>query len=248
MGTRLARNSLHSASGRVVAMLAWLVLTPPLVHALGPEGFGVWSLFYALSGWLGAMDLGFSQVALRFGAAARSRSSGAESGEYATLAVVGYLVLGAVWLGLVLLWKDPALDLLRITGGARVLTAQAFVAGAFVFTASGIANTTSAALQAWDRLRPGQRRHADRLARTGGIPRLGPGEPRGAHRVPDRGQRRLGRGRRGRACCCSRGACPRSAGVRRPPRGGGSQRRSRTDCRSRPRTPWAWPISRSASS
>jgi O-antigen/teichoic acid export membrane protein len=151
MGTRLARNSLHSASGRVVAMLAWLVLTPPLVHALGPEGFGVWSLFYALSGWLGAMDLGFSQVALRFGAAARSRDSGTESGEYATLAVVGYLVLGAVWLGLVLLWKDPALDLLRITGGARVLTAQAFVAGAFVFTASGIANTTSAALQAWDR-------------------------------------------------------------------------------------------------
>lgn len=151
MGTRLARNSLHSASGRVVAMLAWLVLTPPLVHTLGPEGFGVWSLFYALSGWLGAMDMGFSQVALRFGAAARSRDAGRESGEYATLAVLGYVALGVVWLALVLLLSEPALDLLRISGEARVLTARAFVAGAFVFTASGIANTTSAALQAWDR-------------------------------------------------------------------------------------------------
>jgi len=151
MGTRLARNSLHSASGRVVAMLAWLVLTPPLVHALGPEGFGVWSLFYALSGWLSSMDRGFAQVALRFGAAARSRDSGAESGEYATLAVLGYLVLGAVWLGLVLLLREPALDLLRITGSARELTAQAFVAGAFVFVVAGIAITTSSTLQAWDR-------------------------------------------------------------------------------------------------
>ncbi len=151
MGTRLARNSLHSASGRVVAMLAWLALTPPLVHSLGPEGFGVWALFYALSGWLSAMDMGFAQVALRFGAAARSRDAGGESGEYATLAVLGYVVLGAVWLALVVVLSEPALDLLRITGDARALTAQAFMAGAFVFVASGIANTTSAALQAWDR-------------------------------------------------------------------------------------------------
>ena len=51
LGARLARNSFHSASGRVVAILAWLALTPALVRALGPEGFGVWSLFYALAEW-----------------------------------------------------------------------------------------------------------------------------------------------------------------------------------------------------
>ena len=151
LGQRLARNSLHSASGRVVAMLAWVVLTPPLLHALGPEGFGVWSLFYALSGWLSTMDLGFTHVALRFGAAARSRDSGAEAGEYASLAVFAYLVLGVAWLALVLLLSEPALDLLRITGAARAQTAQAFVAGAFVFAASGVANTLASVLQAWDR-------------------------------------------------------------------------------------------------
>ncbi len=151
LGTRLARNSLHSASGRVVAILAWLVLTPPLVRALGPEGFGVWSLFYALSGWLGSLDLGFSQVALRFGASARARDAGAEAGEYATLAALGYLVLGALWLGAVLLAREPALDLLRIHGASRALASTAFVAGAVVFVVSGLANTTAAALQAWDR-------------------------------------------------------------------------------------------------
>ncbi len=151
LGTRLVRNSFHSASGRVVAMLAWLVLTPPLLRALGPEGFGVWSLFYALSGWLGSLDLGFSQVALRFGASARARDAGAEAGEYATLAAMGYVVLGVLWFGVVWVAREPALDLLRISGDARPLAAAAFLVGAGVFTLGGLANTTAAVLQAWDR-------------------------------------------------------------------------------------------------
>src|SRR5262245_782229 len=151
MGVRLARNSLHSASGRVVAILAWLLLTPSLVKALGPEGFGVWSLFYALAGWMGSLDLGFSQVALRYGAAARARNAGAEAGEYATLAVLGYLALGVVWLVLVLLLRNIALDLLRIQGPPRDLAALAFLVGAPMFVLSGVTNTTTAILQAWDR-------------------------------------------------------------------------------------------------
>jgi O-antigen/teichoic acid export membrane protein len=151
LGARLARNSLHSASGRVVAMLAWLALTPALVRALGPEGFGVWSLFYALAGWMSSLDLGFTQVALRYGAAARARAADGEAGEYATLAVLGYVVLGIVWLLLVLLLRAPALDLLRIHGPPRALAELAFVAVAPMFVLSGAANTTVAVLQAWDR-------------------------------------------------------------------------------------------------
>ena len=151
MGVRLARNSFHSASGRVVAILAWLLLTPSLVRALGPEGFGVWSLFYALAGWMGSLDLGFSQVALRYGAAARARGHGGEAGEYATLAVLGYSALGVVWLLLVLALREPALDVLHIHGGARTWARLAFLAGAPMFLLSGIANTTAAVLQAYDR-------------------------------------------------------------------------------------------------
>src|SRR5580765_191198 len=151
LGARLARNSFHSASGRVVAMLAWLVLTPALVRALGPEGFGVWSLFYAFAGWMGSLDLGLSQVALRYGAAARARAAGAEAGEYATLAVLGYVALGMVWLVLVLLLRGPALDLLHIHGEARSWAALAFLVGAPMFVLSGVTNTTAAVLQAWDR-------------------------------------------------------------------------------------------------
>lgn len=151
LGARLARNSLHSASGRIVAMLAWLVLTPPLVRTLGPEGFGVWSLFYAVAGWLGAIDLGFSQVALRFGAAARARAAREEAGEYGSLAVLGYLVLGAVFFLLVLALHPLLLDLLRIHGDPRPLAAAAFLAAPAVFVLTGLVGTCMALLQAWDR-------------------------------------------------------------------------------------------------
>jgi len=151
LGARLARNSFHSASGRVVAILAWLVLTPALVRALGPEGYGVWSLFYALTGWMNSLDLGFSAVALRFGAAARARSASDEAGEFATLAVLGYVVLGIVWLGLVLLLRAPVLDLLRIHGPPRALAELAFLVSAPLFVLGGVTNTLSALLQAWDR-------------------------------------------------------------------------------------------------
>jgi O-antigen/teichoic acid export membrane protein len=134
-----------------VAILAWLALTPALVRALGPEGFGVWSLFYALAGWMGSLDLGFSQVALRYGASARARADGAEAGEYATLAVLGYVALGIVWLGLVLLLRAPVLDMLRIHGSSRALAELAFLVSAPLFVLTGVTNTLSALLQAWDR-------------------------------------------------------------------------------------------------
>ena len=151
LGARLARNSFHSASGRIVAMVAWLLITPSLVRALGPEGYGVWALFYALASWMSSFDLGFSAVALRYGAAARARSAGVEAGEFATLAALGYLALGIVWLLLVLLLRAPALDLLRIHGPPRALAELAFVAVAPMFVLSGVTNTTVAVLQAWDR-------------------------------------------------------------------------------------------------
>src|SRR5689334_3792949 len=119
LGRRLARNTLQTSSGRVLAIVVWLVLTPWLYRALGVEQYAVWSLFYALTGWLGALDLGFSQVALRYVAAARARDDHAEAGEYATLAAMGYVALGVVWLALAPLVREPVLDFLRIAGPAR---------------------------------------------------------------------------------------------------------------------------------
>ena len=53
LARRLAANTLHASSGRVASLVVWILLTPPILHALGPQGFAVWSLFFAVTGYLG---------------------------------------------------------------------------------------------------------------------------------------------------------------------------------------------------
>jgi O-antigen/teichoic acid export membrane protein len=147
LGRRLARNTLHAASGRVVALLVWLAITPSMLRALDADGYGLWGLFIALTGWLTSMDLGFSQTALRFVAAARTRDDHGEAGEYATLAMIGYGALGLVWLALVPFVREPLLDFLHLPAAVRGGASFAFTAGAVVFTLSGLATTASSTLQ-----------------------------------------------------------------------------------------------------
>lgn len=151
LARRLASNTLHAASGRVAGLLLWLVLTPPLYHALGPEGFGVWSLFYALTGWLTALDFGLSGATLRHVAAARARGDERAAGAFATVSLLGYAALGLLWLALVPVLRGPALDFLRVAGDVRPAADFAFVVGALVFALTGFGTTIVAALQAYER-------------------------------------------------------------------------------------------------
>jgi O-antigen/teichoic acid export membrane protein len=151
LGRRLAANTLHAATGRVASLLLWLALTPPIYRALGAEGFAVWSLFFALAGYLGSLDLGLATGAVRHVAAARARGDHKAAGGFATVAVIGYAVLGIVWLALMPLVRGPVLEFLRVPESARAAASFAFLAGAAVFVLAGLANTTIAVLQAYGR-------------------------------------------------------------------------------------------------
>lgn len=151
LARRLAANTMHAASGRVASLLLWLALTPPLYRALGPEGFGVWSLFYALTGYLGALDFGLAPATMRHVSAARARGADAEAGAYATVSVLGYGLLGLVWLALMPVLRGPLLEFLRVTGDVRPAADFAFTAGAVVFAAAGATNTIVYVLQGYER-------------------------------------------------------------------------------------------------
>lgn len=151
LGRRLAANAVSAAAGRLIVLLMWLVLTPPLLRALGTDAFGVWSLFYALSFWLLALDLGLSQIAMRYVAVARATDRPGDGGEYATLAVMGYLLFGLIWLGLSPWVAGACVDWLRVPPPVVPAARWAFVAGALVLIFAGIVQTLIGVLQAHDR-------------------------------------------------------------------------------------------------
>jgi O-antigen/teichoic acid export membrane protein len=147
LARRLATNTLHSTTGRFASLLVWMILTPPILHTLGTQGFAVWSLFFAVFGYFNALDFGLAWGTVKHVAAARERGEEGSGGAFATLAVLGYLLLSALWLLLTLLFRDTLLDWLRIPEAVRGVTGFVMVAGAAVFACSGLANVTMAALQ-----------------------------------------------------------------------------------------------------
>ena len=148
---RLLADTGQATFGRILSLGVWTLLVPRLLRGLGAEGFALWSLFFALTGYLSALDLGFSLGTLRHVAAARARNDGSEAGEFALVGLLGYLLLGAVWLALTPLLREPVLDLLRIEPAHRADAAAAFVLGPVAFACMGTSMITSTALQGWGR-------------------------------------------------------------------------------------------------
>jgi len=132
-------------------VLVWVVFTPAILRALGHEGFAVWALFFALTGYLAALDLGLVQGTLRHVAAARQRGELSEAGAFATLGVGGYLTLSVFWLVIAVVFREPILGVLRIPPSQTSAASFALIAGAGVFALAGAANVAIAALQAFDR-------------------------------------------------------------------------------------------------
>jgi len=151
LARQLVANTLHATSGRVAAMVLWLVLTPWILRVLGTERFAVWSLFLAFTGYLSALDLGFAQMTLRHVAAARERGDHSEAGDYASLALVGYAALGLLWLALGAAMREPLLDLLHLPAAMRSEAGFAIVAGGALFLISGVSNAMIAVAQGYGR-------------------------------------------------------------------------------------------------
>lgn len=150
-GRRLARNTLHGASGRVASLVIWFLLTPAILRALGMEAFGIWSLFFALTGNLAALDLGLAQGTLKFVSAAARRGAHDEAGAHASLAVGGYVLLGAVWgLGL-LVAAEPIMTWFRIPDALRPGAEIALMTAPFVFVLAGVTNVCMAVAQGYGR-------------------------------------------------------------------------------------------------
>src|SRR4051794_24149339 len=59
---RLGRSVILDYTTAAAAMISGLIVTPVLLHQLGKDAFGIWSLASVIVVYLGALDLGFSRA------------------------------------------------------------------------------------------------------------------------------------------------------------------------------------------
>jgi O-antigen/teichoic acid export membrane protein len=62
----LRRNAISNAIGAVAPALAWVMVVPVLVHRLGEQGYGVYTIAISFAGVLGFLELGLTSAATKY--------------------------------------------------------------------------------------------------------------------------------------------------------------------------------------
>jgi O-antigen/teichoic acid export membrane protein len=142
-----AYNALHSLASLLVGM----ILTPVLLRHLGVEGFGFWSLLWAIAGSLAVVDLRIGSAVTRFVADAWARGDLERLARVARAGLTFYLVLGVLEVALAgLLLGLPAQPLAfpeAVSGSGRL----ALVAAVAAFAVSSAASVFAGVLQGLQR-------------------------------------------------------------------------------------------------
>lgn len=157
LGRRVARNTFHAASGRMAGVIVWIAFAPAILKNLGEEGFGLWALFFAVTGHFAALDFGLVQGTLRHVAAARERGDHARGGAFATVALAGFVLLATAWVLLTALGQASVLAWLRIPANLEADARFMLFAAPLVFLAAGCANVMMSIMQAYGRFDLGNR-------------------------------------------------------------------------------------------
>ena len=129
-GVRVVRNTAFTAGGRGINIALAVLLTPFLLHRLGPEQYGVWVLATTLTltaGYLSLADLGLRQAAVRQVADARSRGDRRAVAETVATTTWFYLGLGLVLALVLALAARPLAELFGVTADLQDAAALAFL-------------------------------------------------------------------------------------------------------------------------
>ena len=112
----LARNTTLNLGAEIFVTVVLVATVPVLVHRLGPASFGLYSLAFALIGYLSYLDLGVSRAATQFVSAGLARNDEAGSKRAVHSATIVNLSIGLVC-GLAVLLITPFLihSVFRIT-------------------------------------------------------------------------------------------------------------------------------------
>ncbi|MBX7187493.1 MAG: polysaccharide biosynthesis C-terminal domain-containing protein [Vicinamibacteria bacterium] len=101
--------------GRIgVTFAVWFLLTPFMIHSLGAEGYGLWSLLFSMVGFLSLLDLGTGAGVVRCVAETRGHGRLHERDEALSTYLASSLVLsliGVLGIGAMDLWALPALGI-----------------------------------------------------------------------------------------------------------------------------------------
>jgi O-antigen/teichoic acid export membrane protein len=92
------KNVLWTWTGVVLNLFSGFILSPYVIHKLGPDGYGIWVLLFSVLGYYGLIDLGLRSAIVRFCADFYARNEFGKVNELINSALAYYTASAAVLL------------------------------------------------------------------------------------------------------------------------------------------------------
>lgn len=129
--SRVLKNVLMNWAGYLASILIGFLVSPFVVHHLGNELYGVWSLIVSLTGYLGLLDLGVRGAVTRYVARFHTQGSDIDSSKLISSALAVFAGAGllaiAISAGLAFLAMDRLLIPRELLSAARIVVCLAGV-------------------------------------------------------------------------------------------------------------------------
>jgi O-antigen/teichoic acid export membrane protein len=116
---RIARGAASNYAGQFVVLATALLLTPFVLHRVGPTAYGLWVLATALGGYGGLLDVGISSAVQKYVAEHRARDLPHEVSALVATAFALYAVLGLAALALLGVLASFVPDMFGVASGQR---------------------------------------------------------------------------------------------------------------------------------
>jgi O-antigen/teichoic acid export membrane protein len=100
LSQRAARNAIFGFTGFAYSAVVAVVITPVLVHGLGPVYYGIFALSAAALGFVGMLDLGMGTALVRFLSSSFARGEVEESRRLVQASAAFYGLVGIVGFGI----------------------------------------------------------------------------------------------------------------------------------------------------
>lgn len=150
--TPLRRNAVANILGRVGTAALWIAVTPHVLSQLGPERFGIWSLFFAFNTYLLSLDLGVGGTLVRFIAAQRPTGDRRALTKTLRWGLGVAFSLGIIWSVCIVVGREWIATAFHVPAAMRSET----MAGLLIFAGSALlmfpAQVLLASLQGFERM------------------------------------------------------------------------------------------------
>jgi O-antigen/teichoic acid export membrane protein len=148
----VVRSGVYNFLGFIVSACYLIVLIPVLVHFIGIEQFGLWSLMVALTGFLGLADLGMGMSFVKFIAEHATRNDYGKMNAVIQHGLIFYLVVAAVVFVTGYLLFPALASLLNIPGEKLDLAHTVMVLALTGFGVTGLSHVFGSVLSALQRM------------------------------------------------------------------------------------------------